>query len=100
MPSKGYTWSDEYRERFYASDAVKQHMAKFVALASQNKPNSQRIKMSAAKSGLKYSDAHRANMAATQKFRQACKKQIETQYPDLASEEVWAKVRELCEARK
>ena len=100
MPTKGYTWSDEYRERFYASDAVKQHMAKFVAAASQNKPESQRLKMSIAKSGLKYSDQHKANMAATQKFRQACKKEIETLHPDLASEEVWAMVREQCEARK
>ena len=100
MPVKGYTWTDEYRESFYNSDAVKQHMVKFIALASQKKPDSQRFKMAAAKSGLKYTEQHKANMSATQKFRQACKKEIETLHPDLASEQVWAMVREQCEARK
>lgn len=99
MPIKGYTWSDEYRERFYSSDAVKEHQAKFIALASQNKPKSQRIKMAIAKQGRKYSDQHKANMAATQSFRHARKKEIETLHPELASEQVWAMVRQDCEAR-
>jgi biopolymer transport protein ExbB/TolQ len=100
MPHKGYTWSDEYRERFYSSDAVKQHMAKFIALASQNKPNSQRIKMAQAKVGRKYTEQHKTNMSEAQKFRQALKKDIEATHPDLASDEVWALVRQQCEALK
>jgi hypothetical protein len=100
MPIKGYTWTDEYRERFYSSDAVKDHMAKFVALASQNKPESQRIKMSQAKVGRKYTEQHKTNMSEAQKFRQALKKEITETNPGLPSEQVWAMVREQSEALK
>ena len=100
MPVKGYTWSDEYYERFYASDAVQQHLSKFIALSKEKKPESTRIKMSLAKKDRKYSDQHKHNMSETQKFRHALKKEIENENPQLASGEVWAKVREQCEALK
>lgn len=100
MPSKGYTWSDEYRTQYYSSDAVQSHLANFIALASQIKPENQRKKMAAAKVGRKYSDQHKHNMSEAQKFRQARKKEIIESNPNLASDQVWAMVREQSEALK
>ena len=100
MPLKGYTWPEEYYKKFYESEKVQAHLEKFVTLASQNKPNSQRIKMAQAKVGRKYTEQHKTNMSEAQKFRQALKKDIVAANPDLPSEQVWAMVREQCEALK
>jgi hypothetical protein len=100
MPAKGYTWTDEYRERFYASDAVQEHLTKFIALAKEKKPESTRIKMSLAKKDRKYSAQHKHNQSEAQKFRHALKRELQTSNPELSSDEIWAVVREHTEALK
>jgi biopolymer transport protein ExbB/TolQ len=97
MPTKGYTWNDEYRKKFYESDKVKDHLEKFIEQASKPKTEQQKAKMSAAKLGRKFSDEHKQNMSEAQKFRNALRKEILEQEPQLAKSEVWIKVREIKE---
>lgn len=94
MPIKGYTWNEEYKKKFYSSEKVKAHLEDFIQQAKQPKSETQKIKMSAAKKGLKYSKEHKDNMSETQRFRQALRKEIETKQPDLSKNEVWNLVRQ------
>lgn len=94
MPVKGYTWNEEYRAKFYASQRVQEHMEKFVEQARQPKGAEQREKMRLAKLDRKYSDQHKANMAAAQRFRQALKRDIQAKNPTMPAEQVWQLVRE------
>lgn len=93
MPTKGFTWNEEYRKRFYSSEKVQAHLETFIQQASQPKTADQKEKMSRAKQGRKYSEQHRQNMSEAQKFRQALRKEIETQQPDLPKEAIWDLVR-------
>lgn len=97
MPIKGFTWNEEYRKKYYSSERVQAHLEQFLDMVSQPKPPEQRAKMSAAKKGRKYSEQHRQNMSEAQKFRQALRKEFETQQPDLPREEIWALVKERIE---
>ena len=94
MPIKGYTWDEEYRKKFYSSEKVKAHLEDFIEQAKQPKSPQQKEKMKIAKTGRKYSQQHKDNMAEAQKFRQALSKEIETNQPQLSRNEVWDLVRE------
>ena len=94
MPIKGYTWNEEYRKKFFESEAVREHQKKFIEQASQPKSPTQRAKMSIAKKDKKFTQEHKDNMSEAQKFRQALRKEIETNDPQLSKDLVWIKVRE------
>jgi hypothetical protein len=93
MKRIGYTWNDEYRKQFFASPKVQAHLSEFVAQASLPKSPQTREKMSQAKLGRKYSDQHKANMAETQKFRHALKREVLEKNPELPIDKVWDLVR-------
>lgn len=93
MPVKGITWNDEYRKKFFSSDKVKDHLSKFIEQASLPKTDETKAKMSVAKTGRKYSEEHKNNMAETHKFRNALRKEIQASQPSLSKEEVWSEVR-------
>lgn len=93
MSIKDEIWNEEYRKKYYSSDKVKAHLDRFVEQASKPKTESQKIKMSIAKTGRKYSDQHKQNMSETQKFRQNLRREIEASQPDLPSNLVWSEVK-------
>lgn len=93
MKTTGFTWSEEYRARYFSSEKVQQNQAAFIARASLPKPPEQRAKMAAAKSGRKFTAEHRANMSESHKFRQAIKREILATTPDLPPKELWDLVR-------
>ena len=94
MAIKGVSWNDEYRKKFYSSEKVQAHLETFIEQAKQPKTVEQREKMSIAKRGRTYSEQHKHNMSEAQKFRQALRKEIEANDPQLPREQVWIKVRE------
>lgn len=93
MKRIGYTWNDEYRKQFYESPKVQAHLSDFIAQASLPKSPEQREKMSLASTGKAKTAAHRESMSNTQKFRQALKKEIQIEHPELHISEVWDLVR-------
>jgi hypothetical protein len=95
MKRDGYTWTDEYRAHFYSSERVQAHLEKFVAQASRPKSETQRQKMSLAKTGRKYSEEHKHNMSEAQKFRLSLKKQFQELHPEATQDQI----RELVRAR-
>lgn len=92
MPRKGYTWTEEYKEKFYSSPKVKSHLEKFSEAAKLPKTEDQKAKMSEAKKGRKYSDEHKARMAETHKFRNELRRKFEEANPDLDKESIWGLV--------
>lgn len=93
MPRIGYTWDQEYRQRYYSSERVQVHLQQFVEQASQPKTAEQRAKMSQSKLGRTYDPQHRARMSETQRHRYQIKKQLLATNPDLPMDQVWRMVK-------
>lgn len=94
MKRTGYTWNQEYREQFYASERVQAHLAEFVEQARLPKSPEQREKMRLAKLGKAKSAEHRARMSEAQKFRHSLKREILSREPQLPIDAVWERVRQ------
>lgn len=93
MKRIGYTWNDEYRDRYYSNEKVRANLAKFIELASQPKSPETREKMRLAKLGKPKSAEHKEAMSEAHKFRNSLRKEIQKQSPDLPVDKVWELVR-------
>lgn len=94
MVTKGFSWNEEYKKNYYASEKVQENLKSFIEKAKQPKSDETKQKMSIAKSGRKYSEEHKANMAETHRFRNVLRKDIQAAEPNLPKDLVWEKVRE------
>ena len=94
MPSKGYTWDQEYREKYYSSEKVQEHLERFRVSVSKPKTEEQKAKMRAAKLGRPKSEEHRQAMSLAHQRRQELKREIQRNSPDLSEHEVWELVRQ------
>lgn len=94
MKRISYQWNDEYREQFYKSEKVQEHLKDFIAQAKQPKSQATKDKMSAAKAGVSKSKDHRKNMSETHKFRNSLRRDILARDPSIPKDQVWNLVRE------
>lgn len=94
MAIKGVTWNEEFRKEYFSKEKVQANLKNFIEMAKQPKSAETKQKMSIAKSGRKYTEEHKHNMAEAQRFRHALHKDIAIQQPELTKSEVWAKVSE------
>lgn len=95
MPSKGYIWDDEYRERYYASPKVQVHLETFKTLVKAPKSKETKDKMSAAKKDVSKPQEQKDKMAETQRLRHKLRADVAVSQPDLTKQEQWAVVKEM-----
>lgn len=100
MPSKGYIWDEEYRERYYASPKVQVHLEAFKQLVKQPKSQETKDAMSAAKKNIAKTQDQKDAMSETQKMRHALKKEVSITHADLSSKEQWALVKTMLKELK
>ena len=100
MPSKGYIWDEEYRDKYYASPKVQDHLKVFLIAVSRPKSKETKDKMSEAKKDKVFTQEHKDNLAATQRLRHQLRKSIAQAEPNLTSAEQWAKVKEMLKEMK
>jgi len=95
MPVKGFICDEEYREKYFASPKVKEHLEVFIELAKQPKSEAVKLKMSLAKQHVPKTEEHKQNLSLAQKHRHELFRKLKSQCPNMTKEELWAEVKEI-----
>ncbi len=95
MPTKGYIWDDEYRDKYYSSPKVQVHLEAFLEQVKQPKSDATKKKMRDKKKDVPKTEDHKAAMSAAQKHRHAVRRELTKRFPDKTKAEIWALVKEV-----